>query len=250
MSMMQIARNSLSANNARVMGRKILRRLERNTGVEATTWAKDRAESLEAHLISWDPVLWEETLSFVTDSAKDAKEKLASIDIDLGGGGAYPLLFFLVRLIKPEVVVETGVAAGWSPHTILEALSRNERGRLFSSDFPYFRLSQPERFIGVLVPEHLRSRWSLDIRGDQIALPCIVNQNAAIDLFHYDSDKSYAGRRAAYKLIEPRLTNSSWVIMDDIHDNLFFRDWVTHHGLSYTIFEFEGKFVGLARWSE
>lgn len=63
------------------------------------------------------------------------------------------LLYALVRIEQPEVVVETGVAAGTSSFVILEALTRNERGRLHSFDI--------DSEVGELVTD--RSRWSLTI---------------------------------------------------------------------------------------
>ena len=74
---------------------------------------------------------------------------------------------------------------------------KNNAGYLYSSDFPYFRLAHPERYIGLLVQGNsLKIRWDLDIRGDSVALPEIADNlnHTAIDLFHYDSDKSYSGR--------------------------------------------------------
>lgn len=52
-----------------------------------------------------------------------------SISIELG-----LLLYVLARALKPEVVVETGVANGISSSFILKALDENARGRLCSVD--------------------------------------------------------------------------------------------------------------------
>ena len=136
------------------------------------------------------------------------------------------------------------MAAGWSSRAILEALEINGGGELHSSDFPYFRLEQPERFIGVVVPVELRSRWSLDVRGDRRALPAIVQKVDRVDLFHYDSDKSVGGRRFALGVVQSKLAPGAIILMDDIQDNMFFADWVTSRKLPHLVFGFEGKFVG------
>jgi len=58
----------------------------------------------------------------------------------IGGSISYEagiLLYAMVRALKPEVVVETGVANGVSSSFILKALDRNSRGRLYSIDLHY-----------------------------------------------------------------------------------------------------------------
>ena len=65
----------------------------------------------------------------------------------LGGSSSVLLLYFFTRLLQPKYVVETGVAAGFSSYSILLGLSHNQMN-LFSSDLPYFRQSEPLRFIG------------------------------------------------------------------------------------------------------
>ena len=146
--------------------------------------------------------------------------------------------------MKPKTVVETGVAAGFSSYSILEALSRNGGGKLFSSDFPYFRVKNPEKFIGYVVPDSLRTNWSLDIRGDEFAIPAICKNVDTIDMFHYDSDKSYSGRLFAIQQIQKKLSSNSIVLIDDIQDNLFFKNLMDYLRCEYQVFEFEGKYVG------
>ena len=80
----------------------------------------------------------------------DANKILSEIQVDLGGGGNYYLLYFLVRKVNPKIVVETGVAAGWSSLSILRAFQKSGFGKLYSSDFPYFRLNKPEKYIGIV----------------------------------------------------------------------------------------------------
>ena len=115
------------------------------------------------------------------------------------------LLYFLIRKFNLINIVETGVAAGWSSLAILKAFKKNGKGKLYSSDFPYFRLENPEKYIGYLAKdESNKDNWFLDIRGDDIALPEIVKKldNNTIDLFHYDSDKSYDAKKWFYDEIQ------------------------------------------------
>ena len=48
------------------------------------------------------------------------------------------LLYFLVRLINAKNVLETGVSAGSSSRSILEALKINGFGKLYSSDLAIY----------------------------------------------------------------------------------------------------------------
>jgi len=192
-----------------------------------------------------DPKLWEETVQWVSETKPESDSKLSQVGPNLGGGGAYPLLYFLVRKFAPTNVIETGVAAGWSSHAILIALEINQQGSLYSSDFPYFRLDDPERFVGLLVPNEIQGRWTLDLSGDRAALPRFLEEIKVVDLFHYDSDKSINGRSYAVNLIMPHMKQGSFLIMDDIQDNTYFKDLVESNGLTNWVFEFQGKFVGL-----
>jgi hypothetical protein len=141
----------------------------------------------------------------------------------MGAGGEYEFLYWLTRLLEPDVIVETGVSAGWSSEAFLQAIKKNGRGKLYSSDFPYFRVADPDRYIGILVSD--KTNWELHLTGDENALPAIVASVPEIGLFHYDSDKSYSGRQFAVDTVLPKLTGP--LVMDDISDNRWFRDF-TH----------------------
>jgi hypothetical protein len=148
--------------------------------------------------------------------------------------------------MKPRVAVETGVAAGWTSRAILEAQQRNARGQLWSSDFPYLKNDDPTSSIGCLVPESLRAGWYLRIEGDRRNLPEILNECGPIDLFHYDSDKSFNGRNWAMKTVASSLHQRSVVVMDDIQDNMFFARFVLRSGYRWMVIRSGGKYVGIA----
>jgi hypothetical protein len=67
----------------------------------------------------------------------------------------------VVRLTRPMVVVETGVAMGLTCAVILAALDSNGDGQLYSVDLPALQ-SRPEEFVGSAVPDKLKSRWTLE----------------------------------------------------------------------------------------
>lgn len=207
-------------------------------------WCSSVAENVDAFATSIDAQLWAESQAFGL-RLRDVAESRLPANLFLGGGGHYPLLYFLTRYRVPEVVVETGVAAGFSTRAFLQAIAHNGRGFLYSSDFPYFRLSNPEQFIGILVDDELRPNWQLYVGDDRGNLPQIVRKAPYVDFFHYDSDKSYSGRAFAMDLMQRHMRPDSVIVMDDIQDNLFFRHYVERHGCRYRVFPFEGKYVGV-----
>ena len=246
-NLFNIVAASLRGNNFRVMLGKIVSRFEEDGTQEAVEWAKNNAIQTEKYCSNIDANIWGEAKQVAAQIEKNSREILEKIPVSLGGGGDYPLIYFLIRSKKPEIVFETGVAAGWSTETILQALVKNQKGKLFSSDFPYFRLKNPEQHIGILVSEGLKDRWRLDIRGDEVAVPDFVKEIGAskLDLLHYDSDKSYRGRSFAMSLVESKFADDATFVMDDIQDNLFFRDYVEEKGLNFSVLEFDGKYVGV-----
>jgi predicted O-methyltransferase YrrM len=229
------------------MGRKVLTRVSERRLADRTAaraWAQSQASSPEETLRPIDSALWSEAVAFEDSLRRKASTVLAEAP-DLGGGGAYPVLYFLARLMRPTSVVETGVAAGFSSQAILSALEENEHGTLYSSEFPYFRLADPHRYVGILVEERHRKSWQLHLDGDRKNLPRILRDCGSVDLFHYDSDKSYLGRRFALQVVGSRLSPKAVVVMDDIQDNLFFRDYLHETSAVARVFEFESKFVGI-----
>ncbi len=229
--------------------KKILKRFEKNTSIEAKNWAISNVnQTIESFCRSIDSPLYDKIKPDLKLIENEAKEKLSKINVRLGGGGNYILLYFLIIKFKPVNIVETGVAAGWTSLVILRAIKKNGQGNLYSSDFPYFRLKNPEQYIGYLAKnEKNKVDWYLDIRGDDLALPEIVNKinNDSIDLFHYDSDKSYSGRANALKTLSSKFNSKTIIIFDDIDNNLHFKDFVEKDKKKFCILEYKGKFLGI-----
>jgi predicted O-methyltransferase YrrM len=226
-----------------VLAGKILKRLrgESDRGsAENDTWLADNSLSAEKVARSLDAGLWEEAQAFGEAFDRHAHATLDRIPHRLGGGSHHRFLYWLTRYSRPEVVLETGVAAGWSSRAFLAALESNNRGKLYSSDLPYFRIPQPERYVGILVERALRRRWELELEGDQVNLPRLLSRIKQVDLFHYDSDKMWSGRDFAMKLVGEKLAPKSIVIMDDINNDGWFRAYVTSRKLPFVVLE--GRF--------
>lgn len=250
--LVNICANSLKRKNLMVMADKVLKRLKEKDEAqkhdEVLSWCAQHQEPLDDFLRALNADLFNEAQTACVQIKTEAEAKLSALGLDLGGGGNYPLLYFLVRHLKARNVLETGVAAGWSSQAILTALKTNaNNGQLFSSDFPYFRYKNPEQYVGYVVNTDLKANWHLEINGDQNNIPLLLSRLNAekIDLFHYDSDKSYEGRTKAYEKVQPHLSENAVIIFDDIQDNAHFMDWVNMTQQPFKVFEFEGKFIGL-----
>lgn len=227
-----------------------LKELGKSEATEAREWAESNSEDAASFMSKIDSNLLIETHLFakkIISESLPTVQQLAGKGIDLGGGGSIDLIYFLCRFLKPNYVLETGVAAGWSSYAVLEALSENEKGFLDSSDLPYFRIENPEQYIGILVPERLRKlkNWHLKTKGDTENLIGFLTGNKKYSIVHYDSDKRKKSRLDFLKRIEPWLDNEAVLIMDDIQDNLAFKEYVSSKTLPFKVFEYEGKYIGI-----
>ncbi len=230
-SVLNVARAALDARRLPIVIKQLSRYLFEKKGRRSAesnrAWLAANCTSIDDYARQLDSQLWEEAAAFSRRLGAAAEAVREQSGFTPYGGAADALLYFLTRYLQPSVIVETGVAAGYSSCAFLTAIQQNGRGRLFSSDFPNLRLPEPEKHIGVLVDDHLRKDWTLLLEGDAINLPIIARKAGRIDLFHYDSDKSYAGREFALSLIRPRMNPGGVILIDDIEDNSHFHDYVT-----------------------
>lgn len=79
-------------------------------------------------------------------------------------GGQYilHLIGAVVLLRRPAVVVETGVAMGFTTAVILAAMDENGAGTLESIDLPPLQVDATG-FVGNVIPVDLRGRWTLHV---------------------------------------------------------------------------------------
>lgn len=167
-------------------------------------------------------------------------ELIAELETYAVGGGALTsgpgfmeACYAITRIVRPTTVVETGVAWGFSSAAILQALESNGSGRLYSVDLPAFRPGA-QTLSGAAVPERLRKsgRWHLDLGPDRRMIPRVLHNIDTIDLFVYDSDKSYAGMRHTWALVWPRLSAGALMMLDDIHLHDALLDFADAKGVS------------------
>ena len=165
----------------------------------------------------------EETDTIISD-AKSIQEK--NSDIELGNNYAVEIIYFLMINFKPNIILETGVAAGLSSRCILEAIKKNGNGSLYSSDFPYFRLNDPEKYIGIMVPENLKKNWRLEILGDDKNIKKFKLEINHADIILYDSDKRYSGKTKFFKSVSSLIKPNTIIVVDDLHNDSFFLEYV------------------------
>jgi predicted O-methyltransferase YrrM len=159
------------------------------------------------------------------------------------------MLYLLVRKYRPEIVVETGVARGISSAYILCAMKENGVGQLYSIDLPAQKAAVEEdadreayRYtladgqthqhyeIGYLVPEYLRSRWTLILEDARKALPELMGKLPMIDFFYHDSLHSYDHMKFEFETAWPRLRDGGLLLSDDVLWNNAFHEACKTHG--------------------
>lgn len=149
--------------------------------------------------------------------------------------------YILIRAVRPDRVLETGVAYGFSSSFILAAMRHEQHGSLTSIDLPSAHDMEGDAsgdHIGILVPQAYRNRWTL-IRGDAIvALPLQFNRETP-DIFIHDSFHSYAHMAFEYSLAARYLPPRGIIISDDTRVNSAFTDVM--HGIGATVFNHAGN---------
>jgi len=131
-------------------------------------------------------------------------------------------LYALCKIIKPEKVVETGVAYGLASSYILQALDENKKGTLYSIDFP-FSPWQTKKMIGSMTPDNLRSRRKFVYGPSSAVLKKLLNSIGPIDIFVHDSLHTYKNMNREFNTVWPFIKNSGFLISDDaLHNNAFY----------------------------
>lgn len=178
------------------------------------------------------------------DIFKEAQVKVQNLPVKMGGGGDINLLYHLSESIQAEQVIETGVAHGWSSLAILLSISQRPGSMLISTDMPYAKMGN-ENFVGCVVPNHLKNKWTLLRLPDTSGLPKALKQFDKIDLCHYDSDKTYNGRKWAYPKLWDKLRTGGLFISDDIGDNIAFKEFSESLNVKPTIVKFKSQYIGI-----
>jgi hypothetical protein len=136
--------------------------------------------------------------------------------------------YVLCRALRPEVVVETGVANGVTSSFVLQALELNGSGELHSIDLP--PPGADPALVGRLVPAELRSRWTLHRGASRRVLPGLVCRLGPIGLFVHDSRHTYRNVSRELRIVSPWLARPAAVIVDDAERHSALQDWAAGAG--------------------
>jgi predicted O-methyltransferase YrrM len=124
-------------------------------------------------------------------------------------------LYLIVRILRPNSVVETGVSAGRSSAFILRGLYDNGKGELYSID--------PDPNSGYAIPRHLRGRWKFINATSEEVLCDLLRKLNQIDVFLHDSLHSYECMSLEYKTAWPFIKRGGVLLSDDVSSNLAFQ---------------------------
>ena len=141
----------------------------------------------------------------------------------------YIVLYFLVRLKKPNVVIETGVERGASSLFILQALEDNDSGILYSIDLPNMSYvsssgnklqgNTKKETSGICVPDSLRARWELILGNSKIELPKLLEKLTEVDLFVRDDEHTFESMIWEFEQVFSHLSKNGVIFSDNVDIN-------------------------------
>ena len=163
----------------------------------------------------WD--LWSRVIGEL--NAKGVRAGPASFKGWNDGDAAFVrAIWYLTRHLRPENVVETGVAHGITSRFILEGLERNGRGHLWSIDRPPMEREWRAQ-IGIAVDTRSQHRWSYVTGASRRRLPGVLSRLGRIDLFVHDSLHSERNVRFEIDRAWAALRPGGAIVVDDIDTN-------------------------------
>ncbi len=168
-------------------------------------------------------------------------------------------LYGLVRHMQPKALLETGVCNGVSSAVILSALERNRSGKLYSIDFPEHADTRYTEGVfwegkrgatipkhkqpGWLIPENLKTRWTLIIGRSQEQMTPLLERTGEIDFFLHDSEHSYECMTFEYEIAWMHLRQGGLLVSDDIGWNSAFQDFANQHERSVQVLTLNMAFI-------
>lgn len=161
-------------------------------------------------------------------------------------------IYALVRRLRPERMVETGVCNGLSSAVILRAMKSNGAGRLYSVDLPEFSGAQegaPTFWSGKggavvpaglapgwLVPQVLRPRWDLRLGRSATVLPELLEELGVIDVFLHDSEHSFQNQSFEFEAAARHLRPGGVLIASDTGASSAFDVFCAAHASDFEVY--------------
>ena len=138
--------------------------------------------------------------------------------------GTHGIVFMLARKFKPDLIIETGIAHGYSAEIILSALQLNEKGRLISIDIDQkVHVQNRAVDVGWIVSSSLQNRWD-KMTGDSRLILSEIKETP--DLFIHDSLHTEEHMLSEFAWAKSHLKLNGLLVSDDIDRN---RAWKIFH---------------------
>jgi hypothetical protein len=136
---------------------------------------------------------------------------------------------------RPKVVIETGVAHGITSRIVLEALSRNDCGHLWSIDLPFPFDHAMHADTGAAVTEACRARWSYLQGSSRQRLPPLVADVGRVEVFIHDSLHTARNTVFEMKQAASSMPQGGVMLIDDIGIHKGFAAFARKHPRYKTI---------------
>ena len=102
----------------------------------------------------------------------------------------FRLIFAIATAMKAEKIAETGVGPGTTSTAFLKAMEPFG-GKLYSFDLGKKYGNSDEKPVGFVVPDNLRSRWTLTLGDSRETLKPGLEKYGPFDIFMHDSEHTY-----------------------------------------------------------
>jgi predicted O-methyltransferase YrrM len=139
------------------------------------------------------------------------------------------LVYEVARAVRPDMIVETGVATGVTSAYLLAALEDNKHGILQSIDLPPTDMIVAGH-VGAAIPGDLRHRWIYHWGASRRLLPKLLDGLDGRLMFVHDSDHSYRNMAWEIRAAWRAMNTSGVIVCDDVHLNSAFPDTASEVG--------------------
>jgi len=134
------------------------------------------------------------------------------------------LLFSICKLLKPDIVIETGVANGYSSAYFLSAMNFVNYGKLISIDKPFLPWHTKVK-IGRAIPNSLKNRHTLIVGNAITELEKLLKSINEIDFFIHDSAHTYKNMISEFRIVWPHIKKDGFLMSDDVSAHDAFLDF-------------------------
>jgi hypothetical protein len=136
---------------------------------------------------------------------------------------------------RPQVVIETGVAHGVTSRIILEALTQNDVGHLWSIDLPFPFDHRLHGETGIVVTDECRPRWTYVEGSSKQRMPPLVAEVSPVAMFIHDSLHTAENTVFEMEQAASGMAPGGVMLVDDIDSHMGFPTFAKRHPEYHTI---------------